>query len=88
MERKQFVDAMKRYLSRENPKLDPSLLTPGASLWELGYVDSLRTVELILFVEKLIGREIGLDGSDVRTFTSIQAIYDAHVGPAAGEHPD
>jgi acyl carrier protein len=75
----QFFESVKLYLTGKQPRLDHSLLTPEANLWELGYIDSLNTVELILFVEDIIERRITIESSDVRSFGSIQSIYQNYV---------
>jgi acyl carrier protein len=81
MERQQFVDSMTAYLRGKRPDGDGQALTPDASLWDLGYLDSVSMVELIMFVEGLLGGNVMIDTSDVRSFGSIQAVYDHHVKP-------
>jgi len=81
MEQQQFVEAMTAYLQSKRPDADSHALTPDASLWDLGYLDSVGMVELIMFVENLLGGDVTLDTRDVRSFGSIQAIYDHHVKP-------
>ena len=81
MEQQQFVERMTAYLRSKRPDADSDALTPAASLWDLGYLDSVSMVELIIFVEGLLGGSVTLDTSDVRSFGSIQAIYDRHVKP-------
>lgn len=81
MEQQQFVDLMTAYLRSKRPDADSQALTPDASLWDLGYLDSVSMVELIMFVEGLLGGNVTLDTSDVRSFGSIRAVYDHHVKP-------
>lgn len=81
MTEEQFVHAVKDYLAGAKPDLDASRLTPDDNLWELGYLDSLSTADLVVFVEGLAGREIDLAGGDVKSVRSIRAIYDKHVSP-------
>jgi acyl carrier protein len=81
MEQQQFVDLMTEYFRGKYPDADAQALTPGASLWDLGFLDSVSMVELIIFVEGLLGGNVTLDTSNVRSFGSIQAIYDHHVKP-------
>lgn len=82
MTRDEFVCGVREYLIERKPHLDATRLTPDASLWELGYADSLGTVELILFVERMIGGEIPIDSAYVRSFATIQSIYDAYLKAA------
>jgi acyl carrier protein len=77
-----FAALVRRFLFDQKPELNHTLLTPEANLWELGYVDSLSLVELIVFVEGVVGREIDFAG-DTRTFRSTESIYRAHVRDAA-----
>jgi hypothetical protein len=81
MEQQQFVDVLTQYLRTKRAGIDGTLLTPEANLWELGFVDSVSMVELILFVEGILGDDVMLDVTDVRSFGSVQAIYDNHVKP-------
>jgi hypothetical protein len=81
MEEQRFVAQMTEYLRNKRPEADGSALTPEANLWDLGYLDSVSMVELVWFVENLLGGNVLLDTSDVRSFGSIQAVYDNHVRP-------
>jgi acyl carrier protein len=81
MEQQQFVAQMTEYLRSRRPEADSAALTPEANLWDLGYLDSVSMVELVWFVETLLGGNVMLDTSDVRSFGSIQAVYDNHVRP-------
>lgn len=81
MDKQQFLVVMREYLGGKRPEANAAALTLGSSLWETGFVDSVSMVELILFVEQLLGADVTLDTGDVRSFGSIQAIYDNHVKP-------
>jgi hypothetical protein len=81
-----FAALVQGFLFDQKPELNHTLLTSEANLWELGYVDSLSLVELIVFVEGVVGREIDFAG-DTRTFQSIASIYRAHVSRARSTAP-
>lgn len=79
----EFVQEVTRFLTQAKPTFDSGLLTPGANLWEIGYLDSLSTVNLILFIEGMLGRELAIDGN-AQKLRSIQSIYDHYVKPGQG----
>ena len=83
MTEEKFAAAVNAYLADKNADFDSALLTLDANLWDLGFVDSLGAVDLILFIEELIGREIDLWANDAKTPVSIHEMYKAYVG--AGE---
>ena len=79
MTKQEFAAAVFAYLAEQTPDLDSSLLTPDANLWDLGYVDSIRVVELVVFIENLIGREIDLSANDAKPAVSVGEMYEAYV---------
>ena len=81
----QFTNAVKDYLAGVKPDLDASKLAPDDNLWELGYLDSFGTADLVVFVEGLVGRELELAGGDVKSVATIRAMYDSHM--KSGEQP-
>ena len=83
MTEEKFAAAVNAYLADKNADFDSALLTLDANLWDLGFVDSLGAVDLILFIEELIGREIDLWANDAKTPVSIHEMYKAYAG--AGE---
>jgi acyl carrier protein len=80
MERQSFLDAIAQYFIRKNPNREPP--GPQANLWTLGYVDSLRIVELIIYVENITGSELTL--RDANSISSIDAIYNEYVKTDTG----
>lgn len=72
-----FVDEVTRYLVHMRPHRE--LPMPDANLWTMGYLDSLSVVELVLFVENMIGSDLSV--GDVHSLRSIDAIYDNYVKP-------
>ena len=83
MTEEKFAAAVNAYLAEKNADFDSALLTPDANLWDLGLVDSLRAVDLILFIEELTGREIDLWAHHAKPPVSIREMYKAYAG--AGE---
>jgi len=55
---------------------------PRDNLWDLGYLDSFAMVEVLIQLEELIGREIELTADSLRSFHTLERIYDTYVGDA------
>jgi len=49
------------------------------NLWDSGLIDSFRTMELILFLEDQLGKEISVESNYLSNFYTIQAMYDSLV---------
>lgn len=77
MNKQFFIDEVTRYLVHMRPHRE--LPMPDANLWTLGYLDSLSVVELILFVERMVGSDLSV--GDVHSLRSIDTIYDNYVKP-------
>lgn len=55
-------------------KLNLEISSVETDLLETGILDSLKFVELLVELERLLGRQVSLDGLEVENFRSIQKI--------------
>ncbi|MFD3695142.1 hypothetical protein ACFWUZ_03140 [Streptomyces sp. NPDC058646] len=56
---------------------------PADNLWDLGFLDSFAMVEVLIHLEELVGREIELTADSLRTFHTLERIYDTYVAEVA-----
>jgi acyl carrier protein len=76
--RQAFNHAICEFLRTTNPELELDDISETDNLVDLGLVDSLRMVDLIVEVERLLGVEIPVDDLDPRAFHSLRALYDRY----------
>jgi acyl carrier protein len=81
MERDEFYKRLTSLLRELKPELEAPDPLPDTHLWVVGYVDSLAMLEIIFFVEDLVGHEISLDDDFLPNFYTMEAIFDAYVTP-------
>jgi acyl carrier protein len=79
----EFYRQFASLLQEMAPGRDLSGLSPDTHLWLAGYVDSLAMLEIISFVEDLIGGEIPLDRDFLPNFFTMKTIYESYVAPVA-----
>ena len=77
MERQAFRDLMLAFLREANPGVAIARVADDDDLIELGYVDSLRIMELIALFEDTLGTEIVLESMNPRAFRTVGGVYDA-----------
>lgn len=76
MEKSQFYQLASEFLSTLNDGKKPLKIGEDENLLQAGYIDSLRMIELVLFVEKLSKKKIPLDKLDPRTFYTLGSLYE------------
>jgi acyl carrier protein len=74
-DRTEFVTAVSDFLIKCNPD-GPHDFGPEDNLFALGLVDSLRLVELIIFLEKLTGQDLPVENYSISSFYTINNLYD------------
>jgi acyl carrier protein len=79
----EFHAAVVRHLHSSRAVEADVPIDSGANLFDLGYLDSLHMVELVLFLEEMLGISIELERLDPRAFHTTQRMYEAFVAPAA-----
>ncbi len=84
-DREEFYASVTVLLRELKPERDVPDPEPGTHLWAEGYLDSLGMLELIYFLEELLGREIELAGDFLPTFFTLRSIYETYVSPCG--HP-
>ncbi|MGD3106997.1 acyl carrier protein [Streptomyces sp. YGL11-2] len=67
---------LRAFLSTLRPDADLAAVTPHSNLFELGILDSLAVVELIVFLEHLIGTEIVVENYQLESFHTFAGIHD------------
>ncbi|MFT4034275.1 MAG: hypothetical protein QM679_01720 [Patulibacter sp.] len=90
IERDAFYRAICEYLKSANRDVAPELIEgidPTDNLWDLGFLDSFGMVKLLTFLEEFVGREIVLSPDSIRTFHTIERMYDGHVARDSGKQP-
>ena len=82
MSQEEFFKQCVNLLQQLTPERDFADLRPDTHLWIDGYLDSLALLDVITFVEELVGEEIVLDGNFLPTFFTIENIYSNYVADA------
>ncbi|MFJ7249493.1 hypothetical protein ACIQWA_33355 [Kitasatospora sp. NPDC098652] len=78
MTREQFYEKFIALLQEIKP-YDGADPRPTSRLWEEGYVDSLALLDIVAFLEDLVGYEIDLGGDAITNFYTMQAMYDGYL---------
>jgi acyl carrier protein len=78
MTREQFYEKFLALLQEVKP-YDTADPQPTSRLWEEGYVDSLALLDIVAFLEDLVGREIDLSGDAITNFYTMKAMYDGYL---------
>jgi acyl carrier protein len=76
MVRVEFDKAIEQYFKQINPELSMENISETDNLYEKGLIDSLNTVRLIMFLEKLLDAEIRIDKYNIRDFYTIKSLYE------------
>ncbi|MFE1772806.1 phosphopantetheine-binding protein [Streptomyces sp. NPDC059008] len=71
---------MRTFLSHLRPDADMAAVTSDSNLFELGILDSLAVVELIVFLERLIGAEIVIENYQLESFHTLAGISQVMAG--------
>ncbi|MCY9589762.1 acyl carrier protein [Paenibacillus chitinolyticus] len=66
-----FVEHIKKTNQVEELQIDEN-----DNLLEHGYIDSLSMVDMIVFLEEQVGREIVIEDYDIRKFYTLKSIYE------------
>lgn len=77
MDRQAFRVTVLAFLRDVNPETSIDRVDDDDDLVELGYVDSLRVMELIVVLEETFGISIPLESIDPRAFHTVGGVYEA-----------
>lgn len=69
-----FYERLRAFLADQRPDLD-GVIEPTTQLWEAGYLDSFGLVEMLSFLEELLGRRVEIGADDLPSFSTMEAIY-------------
>ena len=76
MESKYFYKSIINFIKQRHPELEVDKISETDNLFDLGYIDSLSVTEFILFLEKLLGREIPIGNYEPRTFHNMKSLFE------------
>lgn len=88
-----MIEPVREWLTARNKDLTRDALSLDFDLIEARAVDSLSSLEFVLFIEELSGREMDMAAlKDTENFRTLRSIYNAflsHLTPmAAADHSD
>jgi acyl carrier protein len=77
MEKTLFKEHVEKFLLNDVTNEDSQLtaIDFNTNLWDAGLVDSFRVMELILFLEDLLGKEISVESNFISNFHTVDAMY-------------
>jgi acyl carrier protein len=78
MQENVFKEKVEQFLLKD-PKNQVSQVELDTHLWDTGLVDSFRMVELIMFLEDLLSKEININSNFTSNFHTIRKMYNALV---------
>jgi hypothetical protein len=74
-DRDEVIAALRTWLLQRRPTLAPEALTADTDIVQTRILESLQLVEFLLYVERLCGRTVLVEGLDPRELRSLSAIY-------------
>ena len=74
----EFFAALVVFLRTLKPEIE-TVPEPTTHLWAEGYIDSLGMLELVFFLEEMLGSQIPLEGDFLPTFFTMDAIYATYI---------
>ncbi len=77
----EFFQKFKQFLAELDPDLQLDALTPDTHLWEAGYLDSFAMLNVVVFIEDEIGREVVLNTDALPSFFTVERMYRAYIAP-------
>lgn len=75
LKKKEFLDALVAQLRVLNPDLPAAPIGEDDNLFDLGYVDSLKMIELTVWIQKSCGASFNPGDYDPQHFYSLRAIH-------------
>lgn len=81
MEREAFYEAFGSLLTELRPEYEKP--SAGDHLWANGYLDSFAMVQVLQWLEELVGEELELGADALPNFFTMESIYDIYVADAA-----
>lgn len=85
MDRIEFYEKFAAYIKELNKNKEIAAISPQDNLFELGYTDSLNMVSIIMFLEELLGEEIALEKYELRTFYTMESMYQELLAVKSGK---
>jgi acyl carrier protein len=85
MDREVFRDTMLAFIRDANPGVAIDGVSDDDDLVDLGYIDSLRIMELILVLEETFGISILLEAIDPRVFRTMGRVYEMVISQQRNE---
>jgi len=77
MKIEEFKVSVEDYLLKEEANRDRAIseINIDTNIWDAGLVDSFRIMELILFLEDLLGKEISVESNYLSNFYTIEKMH-------------
>lgn len=85
MDRQIFRDTMLAFLRDANPGVAIDRVDDNDDLVDLGYIDSLRIMELIVVLEETFGVSIPLETIDPRAFRTVGRVHEMVISQQSAE---
>jgi acyl carrier protein len=81
MQQNLFKEKVEAFLLNDasNKELNLLFIDLDTNLWDKGLVDSFRIMELILFLEDFLGKEISVESNFISNFHTIGSMYNSLV---------
>lgn len=76
MNRETFYKSLQQFFKERDPDGKENQILEKDNLFDLGYVDSLNVVDLILFIEEKSGKEITIENYTPKSFHTMKQIFD------------
>lgn len=76
IEREQFIQRLVSWLAKSREGLDPATVTWDADLIDTRIIDSLLFVEFVLFLEDIVGADLGEALTSINNFRTPARIYE------------
>jgi len=74
MDENVFKQKVEEHL-RKDPKNKSAIIELDTHLWDNGLVDSFRMVELVIFLEDLLNRDLDINSNFISNFHTIRKMH-------------
>lgn len=76
MDQESFYQQFTARIQEMHPDKPIPNIQPTDNLYELGFIDSLNMVEVIIFLESMLGNPISIENFQIRNFYTMNSIFD------------
>lgn len=79
LDRAEFDRLFREFVAEIQPEFDLAKLEPDLNLFDAGVFDSLSVAQAIVFLEKVLGHAVDLEGATIEAFSTPGKIYTTFV---------